>query len=501
MADRMQRYVHVPGHQPDKRSAGERAADFREIRDTQPHGEAAEQASRCEQCGVPYCQVFCPLHNNIPDWLKAVAEGRTDDAYALAQATNTFPEICGRICPQDRLCEAKWACTLEQAGHGTVTIGAVERYIGETAWAEGWVKPRVPRRETGFSVAVVGGGPGGLAAAEALRAKGHAVTVYDAHDRLGGLMTYGIPSFKMEKHVVDRRVDLIAQAGVMYRPNTVLGRDVTLDELCAEHDAVFLAFGAYRARQLDVPGSGLAGVDKALDFLIDGNRRARGEPGTEHLDARGRRVVVVGGGDTAMDCVRTAVREGAASVTCLYRRDRANMPGSAREVTAAEEEGVQFLWQAQPEAVEDVPVEMREADATAVTGDGRVEGVRAVRTRLVTPSAGGRARPEPVPGSAFTVAADLVVNALGFQVDDPGLGELETTPDGRLKADPRTKETSLPGVFAGGDAVRGPSLAVWAIRDGRDAAEGIDAHLARVHRPCSGRQAIDADHAEGETAA
>jgi len=490
MADRMQRYVRIAGHQPDKRAPAERAADFREIRDTQGHGEAAEQASRCEQCGVPYCQVFCPLHNNILDWLKAVAEGRTDDAYALAQATNTFPEICGRICPQDRLCEAKWACTLEQAEHGTVTIGAVERHIGDTAWDEGWVTPRTPRRETGFSVAVVGGGPGGLAAAEELRAVGHAVTVYDAHDRLGGLMTYGIPSFKMEKHVVDRRVELIAAAGVAYRPNTVLGRDVTLAGLRAAHHAVFLAFGAYRARQLDVPGSGLAGVEKALDFLIDGNRRARGEPATEHLDAHGRRVVVVGGGDTAMDCVRTAVREGAARVTCLYRRDRDNMPGSAREVTAAEEEGVQFLWQAQPEAVEDVPVEMREADATHMHGDGCVDGLRAVLTRLVKPVAGGRARPEPVPGSAFTVDADLVINALGFEVADPGLSGVQTTSAGTLKVDPRNKETSLPGVFAGGDAVRGPSLAVWAIRDGRDAAEGIAKYLGRTYSPELGREPV-----------
>ncbi|WP_347309627.1 glutamate synthase subunit beta [Defluviimonas sp. SAOS-178_SWC] len=480
MADRMQKYVTLARRMADKRAAGDRIRDHREILPDLTPDDAALQASRCEQCGTPYCQVYCPLHNNIPDWLKMTAEGRMEEAYHLAQATNNFPEICGRICPQDRLCEAKWACTLEQAGHGTVTIGAVERHIGDTAWASGWVKPRLPTRLTGRSVGIVGAGPAGMAAAEELRAAGHEVHLYDRHARMGGLMSYGIPEFKMEQQVVARRAALLAEAGVVFHGGRVLGGDLAFADLHARHDAVVLAYGAYRPRRLDLPGEELAGVIPAMDFLVSSSRALIGETATPDIDAAGKWVVVIGGGDTAMDCVRTAVRQGAAGVTCLYRRDRANMPGSSREVGHAEEEGAEFGWQSQPEALSDIPVEVIASSPEGFGQRGAVRTVRARRTQLGAPDEAGRKRPEPVPGSDFEVAADLVINALGFTVEDAGRltgGAVAMSSQDRVAADRETRMTAAPAVFVAGDARLGPSLAVWAIREGREVAAAVDRYL------------------------
>jgi len=484
MADRMQKYVSVGRKTPEKRSAEERRNDQREIyRDFTPEA-AARQASRCEQCGTPYCQIFCPLHNNIPDWLKLTAEGRLDEAYARAQETNNFPEICGRICPQDRLCEAKWACTLEQAGHGTVTIGAIERYITDNAWKEGWVRPRRPRRERPERIAVLGAGPAGMAAAEELRALGYQVHLYDRHARMGGLMAYGIPGFKLEKHVVERRAGLLLAAGVRFHPGVTLGKDTTLVGLRRDHEAVVLAFGAYAAKALDVPGAERDHAVAALDYLIGSSRHLLGELPAPPIDAVGKRVVVIGGGDTAMDCVRTAVRQGAVAVTCLYRRDRANMPGSAREVGHAEEEGVAFAWQAQPEALLGVPVDVIAGEATALKPAGAI-AVHAVRTRLAAAGSDGRRVPEPVPNSGFVLQADLVINALGFSVEDAAAltqGAVGMTERATVAIDRRSMMTAVPGVFAAGDAVRGPSLVVWAIRDGRDVATQVHRYLSATPR-------------------
>ena len=470
MAERMQRFVAIGRLPPEKRPAEARARDWDEIYRDFAREKAHEQASRCAQCGVPFCQVHCPLGNNIPDWLKLVAEGRMEEAWEVASATNPFPEICGKVCPQDRLCEGN--CVIEK-GFGGVTIGAVEAYIAETAWAAGWVKPPLPVcGESRRRVAVVGAGPAGLAAAEALRRRGHAVEILDRHDRPGGLMIYGIPHFKLEKHAVLRHADRLRQAGVVFRQGVEVGRDVSLADLCASHDAVLLASGVYQARPLEITGRDLKGVVPALAFLTAANRRVLGDATADPdgaLDARGRRVVVVGGGDTAMDCVRTAVRQGADQVVCLYRRDRANMPGSLREVANAEEEGVRFAWLSAP---------------VRILGQDRAEAVEAIRTHLSLPDATGRQQVEPIRGSEHVLPADLVVEALGFDPEPYpvlfGAPDLAVSRSGTIRIDPNTMETSLPGVFAAGDAVRGASLVVWGIRDGRDAADAIDRFLRRL---------------------
>jgi glutamate synthase (NADPH/NADH) small chain len=464
----MLKFVDVTKRMPDKRDAELRRGDFDEIFQEYDSAGAAEQASRCSQCGIPFCQVHCPVQNNIPDWLMLTAEGRLEEAYEVSQATNNFPEICGRICPQDRLCEGN--CVIEQAGHGTVTIGAVEKYITDTAWDKGWVKAAKPRRELAQSVGIIGAGPAGLAAAEELRRKGYQVHVYDRYDRIGGLLIYGIPNFKLEKSVVRRRADLIAQAGVTFHRNFEVGREATLKELRERHDAVLIATGVYQARDFKVPGVGLDNVFPAMDYLTAANRSGLGDQvpafddGT--LDAAGKYVVVIGGGDTAMDCVRTAVRQGAKAVRCLYRRNRENMPGSLREVSHAEEEGVEFVWLAAPEAL---------------LGNGTVSGVRAARVHLGVPDATGRQAPQIVEGSSFTVEADLVIKALGFDPEDLpklfGAPELAVSRWGTIRIDFRTMMSNLDGVFAAGDIVRGASLVVWAIRDGRDAAEQIHTYV------------------------
>ena len=381
----MLKFVDLSQQMPKKRKALARRADFDEIYKRFETRGAAEQAGRCSQCGIPYCQTHCPLHNNIPDWLLLTAEDRIEEAYEVAAETNTLPEICGRICPQDRLCEGN--CVIETAGHDAVTIGSVETYITEVAFDNGWVKPIVPPRELEASIGIIGAGPGGFAAAERLRRRGYQVEIYDRYDRPGGLLVYGIPNFKLEKDIVQRRADWLEEGGVTFHLDVDVGRDISLAELREKHDAVLIATGVYTSRDFAMPGSGLDNIVQALDYLTASNRKGLGEQVATFddgaLDAAGKNVAVIGGGDTAMDCVRTAVRQGARSVKCLYRRDHENMPGSRREVDHAIEEGVEFVWLSAPEAF---------------LGDGAVSAVRAQRMRLGVPDASGRQSPQLIEG-------------------------------------------------------------------------------------------------------
>ena len=470
----MLKFVSRERETPPKRESGERRRDFGEIYARFADEHAAAQAARCSQCGVPFCQNHCPLGNDIPDWLKLVAEGRMEEAYAVSSATNNMPEVCGRICPQDRLCEG--SCVIEQSGHGTVTIGSVEQYITETAWEQGWIKPLSPARERAQSVGIIGAGPAGLAAAEELRRDGFQVKVYDRYDRTGGLLVYGIPNFKLEKYIVERRTDYLEKSGVQFVRNFDVGRDATLGELRADHDAVLIATGVYKARPLTCPGAGNEGVIAALDYLTASNRKGLGDKvaafDSGALDAKAKNVVVIGGGDTAMDCVRTAVRQGAKSVTCIYRRDRKNMPGSAREVSNAEEEGVIFEWLAAPKAVR--------GDAA------RASGIKLARMELGEPDESGRRAPVEIPDAEVDLAADMIIKALGFEPEDHpamfGAPDLKVTPRGTLRVNPLTLETSLAGVYAAGDIVRGASLVVWAIVDGRKAAAAIIKQITKTDK-------------------
>jgi glutamate synthase (NADPH/NADH) small chain len=468
MTERMLKFVDVEQRRPDKREADKRRGDFREIYREFETARASEQAARCSQCGIPFCQIHCPLHNNIPDWLKLTAEGRLREAYEMAAATNNMPEICGRICPQDRLCEGN--CVIER-DFEAVTIGSVEKYITEVAFAEGWVEPPRPVAEREQSVGIIGAGPAGLTAAEELRRRGYEVHIYDRYDRPGGLLMYGIPNFKLEKHVVERRTRLLAEAGVSFHSQFEVGVQASFAELRERHDAVLIATGVYKWRDIAVPGVGLGNIYPAMDYLTASNRKGLGDKVPEfddgRLNATGKNVVVIGGGDTAMDCVRTAVRQGARSVKCLYRRDRDNMPGSMREVRHAEEEGVEFVWLTAPEAF---------------LGDGTLDAVRAVRMRLGLPDSSGRQTPEVVEGSSHAIEADLALTALGFDpedlprlFDEPGL---EVSRWGTVRVDYQTMMTSIDGVFAAGDIIRGASLVVWAVRDARQAAEAMHAHLS-----------------------
>ena len=474
MSGKMLKFTHVERSMPEKRAANVRATDFDEIYGDFSVAAASAQAARCSQCGVPFCQQGCPLSNNIPDWLKLAAEDRMEEAYAVSAATNNMPEICGRICPQDRLCEG--ICTIEQSGHGTVTIGAVERYITETAWSEGWIKPIVPPKERAQSAGIIGAGPGGLAAAEQLRRKGYQVTVYDRYDRGGGLLVYGIPGFKLEKPVVERRIKHLEESGIHFQFNTEIGTALAFEDVRKAHDTVLIATGVYKAKDLNVPGVGHEAVIPALDYLTASNRKSFGDDvegfDSGQLNADGKRVVVIGGGDTAMDCVRTAIRQNAKKVTCLYRRDRTNMPGSQREVANAEEEGVKFEWLAAPEAILD-------------TKAGKLKAVRAAQMKLGMPDSSGRQSPEKT-GETFDVKADLVIKALGFDPEDLpslfGQSALSVNRWGALKVDYKTLETSLKGVFAAGDIVRGASLVVWAIKDGRDAAKAMHEHMMALQK-------------------
>ena len=470
MSSKMLKFVGTKKAMPHKRKAEKRKFDFDEIYSEFSKNKAEEQAGRCSQCGVPFCQVNCPLHNNIPDWLMLTAEGRMQEAYEVSSATNTFPEICGRICPQDRLCEGN--CVIEK-GFESVTIGAVEKHITEIAFDNGWVKPVTPKIEKEQSVGIIGAGPAGLAAADQLRRKGYQVTIYDRYDRVGGLLIYGIPGFKLEKEIVIRRHELLQQSGISFRLNCEIGRDISFQHLQKKHDAVLIATGVYKARNIELEGSNLKGVVPALEFLIASNRKSLGDKVSNFddgtLNADGKNVVVVGGGDTAMDCVRTAVRQNAKSVTCLYRRDRVNMPGSQREVQNAEEEGVNFQWLSAP---------------SQFLGQDEISSVRAQRIHLGQPDATGRQVPNLLPGSEFEVSADIVIKALGF--DPEGLPEMFNQPAlkvskwGTISIDWKTMQTSIRGVFAAGDIVRGASLVVWGVRDGRDAAEQIDNFITNM---------------------
>ena len=481
---KMLKFVSTPREMPEKRPAAERSDDFHEIYREYADAKAKEQASRCSQCGVPYCQTHCPLHNNIPDWLRLTAEGRLEEAYRMSQATNTFPEICGRICPQDRLCEGN--CVIEQSGHGTVTIGAIEKYITDTAWEEGWVRGPQPRQERAESIGIIGAGPGGLAAADMLRRDGFQVTIYDRYDRAGGLLTYGIPGFKLEKDVVLRRNDLLADSGVEFVLNCNVGEDISFDAIRGKHDAVLIATGVYQTRDLDIDNADLGGSVRAIDYLTASNRVDLGDDVPDftdgELNASGKRVVVIGGGDTAMDCVRTAIRQGALSVKCLYRRDRANMPGSQREVQNAEEEGVEFVWLSAPGAFVGAAEGVAAPDSDINDPRPTISAVRVQKMRLGQPDVSGRQSPELIEGADYDEPADLVIKALGFEPEDLprlwGVEGLEVTRWGTIRADFHSHQTSLPGVYAVGDIVRGASLVVWAIRDGREAAQSITDFLA-----------------------
>ncbi len=465
MPEKMLKFVNIGQQNPPKRDTDNRKEDFNEIYKEFIHGKAQEQSSRCSQCGVPFCQVHCPLSNNIPDWLKLTAEGRLEEAYNLAQSTNNMPEVCGRICPQDRLCEGN--CVIEQSGHGTVTIGSVEKFITDNAWANGWVKPIKIEKELNQSIGIIGSGPAGLACAEQLRKKGYKITVYDRYDRAGGLLIYGIPNFKLEKEVVERRIKLLKDGGINFKLNFEVGKDATLDELKKEHDAILIATGVYKPREIDIKGSDLGNIFPAMEFLTTSNKKGLGdkvenfENGT--LNAKDKNVVVIGGGDTAMDCVRTAVRQKAKSVKCLYRRDKENMPGSAREVANAEEEGVEFVWLSGPKEF---------------IGKNKVQKVLVNKMKLGDPDDGGRRKPIVDEGSEYEIETDIVIKSLGFDPEDlPKLfdeKDLQVSKWGTIKIDFDTMETNLKGVFAAGDIVRGASLVVWAIKDGRDVAESID---------------------------
>ncbi len=465
----MLKFVDVSQETPAKRKTDRRTKDFNEIYDQYITAKAKEQSSRCSQCGVPFCQIHCPLQNNIPDWLKLTAEGRLKEAYEISQSTNNMPEVCGRICPQDRLCEGN--CVIEQSGHGTVTIGSVEKYITDTAWEKGWVKPIKIVKELKESIGIIGAGPAGLACAEEMRKYGYQVTVYDRYDRPGGLLIYGIPNFKLEKFVVERRTKLLKESGIKFVQNFEVGKNKTLEELKSQHDAILIATGVYKAREIVIPGSDLENIFPAMDFLTASNKKGLGDKvklfddGT--LNAEGKDVVVIGGGDTAMDCVRTAVRQKAKSVKCLYRRDKANMPGSAREVGNAEEEGVNFVWLTSPKSF---------------IGDKKVNQVEVSKMKLGEPDASGRRRPIPVVDGEFKIKADLVIKSLGFDPENiPKLfnsEDLAVSKWGTIKIDLKTMQTNIEGVFAAGDIVRGASLVVWAIRDGRDAAEQMDKYIS-----------------------
>jgi len=464
----MLKFVELKQETPEKRSTPKRKKDFNEIYNEFITEKAKDQSSRCSQCGVPFCQIHCPLSNNIPDWLKLTAEGRLKEAYEISQSTNNMPEVCGRICPQDRLCEGN--CVIEQSGHGTVTIGSIEKYITDTAWKKGWVKPFKVKRELKQSVGIIGAGPAGMACAEELRKSGLQVTIYDRYDRPGGLLIYGIPNFKLEKFVVERRTKLLKESGIKFIQNFEVGKDKTLYELKEKHDAILVATGVYKAREINIPGHNLQNIFPAMEFLTASNRKGLGDKvklfDEGILNAEGKNVVVIGGGDTAMDCVRTSIRQKAKSVKCLYRRDRENMPGSTREVGNAIEEGVEFIWLTNPKSF---------------IGDTKVNTVEVNKMKLGEPDSSGRRRPEIENGSEYKIPADLVIKSLGFDPEDiPSLfdaKELAISQWGTVKIDLKTMQTNLEGVFAAGDIVRGASLVVWAIRDGRDAASAIEKYL------------------------
>ncbi len=468
MTEKMLKFVDIDQQNPKKREKLIRKGDFNEIYNEFINEKANEQSSRCSQCGVPFCQIHCPLSNNIPDWLKLTAEGRLQEAYQLSQATNNMPEVCGRICPQDRLCEGN--CVIEQSKHGTVTIGSIEKFITEAAWTNSWVKPIEVRNEIDQSIGIIGAGPAGLACGEELRKKGYQITIYDRYDRAGGLLIYGIPNFKLEKHVVNRRIKLLKDGGINFVLNYEVGKNLSLKELREKHDAILIATGVYKPREVNIPGSHLKNIFPAMEFLSASNRKGLGDKvemfdnGT--LDAKEKDIIVVGGGDTAMDCVRTSIRQNAKSVKCIYRRDKENMPGSSREVINAEEEGVEFIWLSNPKEFK---------------GKDKIESLIVDKIKLGEQDESGRRKPIVQKNSEFEIKADIVIKALGFDPEELPIlfdeNRLQITKWRTIKTDFDTMETNITGVFAAGDIVRGASLVVWAIKDGRDAANSIDNYL------------------------
>jgi len=456
-------FVEVPRQDPAKKPAEVRIHDFREIYGQFDPRHAAVQASRCLGCGNPYCEWKCPVHNYIPNWLKLVEEGNIFEAAELSHRTNSLPEVCGRVCPQDRLCEG--ACTLND-GFGAVTIGSIEKYITSEALKRGWRPDMSGVKPNGKRVAIVGAGPAGLGCADILVRNGVEAVVYDRYQEIGGLLTFGIPEFKLEKEVVRTRRQLMEEMGVKFVLNTEIGKDIAFQKLVDDYDAVFLGMGTYTYMKGGFPGENFSGVYEALPFLISNIQHQLGmlENPADFIDMKGQRVVVLGGGDTAMDCNRSAIRQGAESVTCAYRRDEANMPGSKREVANAKEEGVEFLWNRQP---------------VEIVGDNKAEGVKVVTTQLGAPDARGRRTPQAVPGSEEIIPADRVIIAFGFQPNPaPWFTQFGIQCDerGRLKAPAMAQykhQTTNPKVFAGGDMVRGSDLVVTAVFEGRNAAEGI----------------------------
>jgi glutamate synthase (NADPH) small chain len=460
-------FVELPRQDPAKKSAEVRIKEFREIYGQFDPKNAAAQASRCLGCGNPYCEWKCPVHNYIPNWLKLVEEGNIEEAAELSHRTNSLPEVCGRVCPQDRLCEG--ACTLND-GFGAVTIGAIEKYITTEALKRGWRPDMSGVKSSGKRVAVIGAGPAGLGCADVLVRNGVEPVVYDRYAEIGGLLTFGIPEFKLEKEVMRTRRSLMEEMGVKFVLNTEIGKDIAFQKLIDEYDAVFLGMGTYTYMKGGFPGEDLSGVYEALPFLISNVKRCLGmlENPTDFIDMKDQRVVVLGGGDTAMDCNRTSIRQGAESVTCAYRRDEANMPGSKREVANAKEEGVEFLWNRQP---------------VEIIGDRKVEGVKVVTTELGAPDARGRRTPQVIPGSEELIPADRVIIAFGFKPNPaPWFTQFDIGCDerGRVKAPAFAQfkhQTTNPKVFAGGDMVRGSDLVVTAVFEGRNAAEGILGYL------------------------
>ncbi len=467
MAKHPLQFLEVPRSDPDKEAAEDRVQHFNEIYGSYDGASAAAQAGRCLDCGNPYCEWKCPVHNYIPNWLALIEEGKLFEAAELSHQTNSLPEICGRVCPQDRLCEG--ACTLNDT-NGAVSIGNIERYITDEAVAQGWRPDMSYVIATNKRVGIVGAGPAGLAAADVLARNGVAPVVYDAYPEIGGLLTYGIPPFKLEKRVVEQRRELLEGMGVQFVLNTRIGEDKAFEELLDEYDAVFLGMGTYEYVRGGFPGEELEGVFDALPYLVGNAYREMGhdEHTAPYIDLEDKRVVVLGGGDTGMDCNRTAIRQGAASVTCAYRRDEENMPGSRREVANSKEEEVQFLFNRQP---------------VEILGNGSVTGVRVIETRMGEPGADGRRRPEPIPESEEILPADAVVIAFGFRPDPPAWFsefEIETLPSDRVRVaalGAYPYQTTNPKVFAGGDMVRGSDLVVTAVHEGREAAKGIVRYL------------------------
>ena len=470
MADKHLQFLEFPRKDPDKLSLAVRTHEFREIYAQYDAEEAAQQAGRCISCGNPYCEWKCPVHNYIPNWLTLINAGKLFEAAELSHRTNSLPEMCGRICPQDRLCEG--ACTLND-GLGAVSIGAIEKYITDEAFRLGW-KPDISTiKPTGKRVAIVGAGPAGLACADILVRNGVKPVVFDRYAKIGGLLTFGIPPFKLEKEVIEKRREIMEYMGVEFRLNTEIGRDVPFQRLTEEFDAVFLGMGTYSYVKGGFAGEDLPGVVEALPYLISNIDRELGlsrDP-AQFIDMRGKRVVVLGGGDTGMDCNRTAIRQGAASVACTYRRDEANMPGSRRDYRNSKEEGVSFLFNRQP---------------TEIVGSERVEGVKLVETRLTEPDRRGRRVPEAIPGTEETILADAVIIAFGFLPNPPDWfapHEIELHANGRVRVSTTAAsrfQTTNPKVFAGGDMVRGSDLVVTAVFEGREAAQGILRHIG-VH--------------------